>query len=526
VLNNPGVESLRLGIPTLVAIAVYLVGINVAGALIGRGQKDARDYFLGSHALPWWAVMASIVATETSALTFLSVPGDAYRSGFTFLQLGFGYLAGRIAISFLLLPGYFRGELTTAYALLERRFGVSARRFTSLVFMVTRVLAASVRLAVPAIPIALILGVPVWVAIVALAGATALYTWAGGLKAVIWIDLVQVVIYLSGAAFALVFLLRNAPGGIDGILAAHAAAGHPVRLFDFSFDLSRPYTFWAGFFGGGFLTMASHGADQLIVQRLLACRNLKDTRKALIGSGLLVILQFVVFLAIGVALFAFFGARDIDPSGHLAGAFRTTDEIFPTFIVRHLPPAVSAYLVAGIFSAAMCSESSALNSLASALTHDIVAPLFGKELVEGRRGLWLGRALTLFWTIVLGGLAVGFGRLGQGQAGVQVALGLASVTAGGLLGAFLLANYVRKAREADVLVAVGLSAALMFALYAGAKGWLPFPAAKRIAWPWYSLIGSAISLGTGWLLSRRHATEDQRLQVVEGVAARADRTVG
>jgi SSS family transporter len=509
-------ESISLGIPTLVVIAVYLVAINVAGALIGRGQKDAKDYFLGGHALPWWAVMASIVATETSALTFLSVPGDAYRSGFTFLQLAFGYLAGRIAISFILLPGYFRGEITTAYALLERRFGVSARRFTSLVFMVTRVLAASVRLAVPAIPIALILHVPVWTAILALAGATALYTWAGGLKAVIWIDLVQVLVYLSGAGFALYYLVGGFPGGFAGILAACAAQGRAVHVFDFSLDPSRPYTFWAGFFGGGVLTMASHGADQLIVQRLLACRSLADGRKALIGSGLLVIVQFTVFLAIGVSLFAFYGGRAVDPTGAIAGAFRTTDEIFPTFIVTRLPAAVSAYLVAGIFSAAMCSESSALNSLASALALDIVGPVFGPRLVEGRRGLWLGRALTLFWTVVLAALAVSFGRLGQGQAGVQVALGLASVTAGGLLGAFLLAGWVRKAREADVLAAIGLSAAVMFALWAGAKGWLPLPFAKGIAWPWYSLIGSVLSLGTGWLLSRRHEGDDPRLLAAEG----------
>src|SRR5512147_2922893 len=182
-------ELLRVGLPALVAIAVYLAGINLLGAWLGRGQKDAGDYFLGSHAMPWWPVMASIVATETSALTFLSVPGDAYRSGFAFLQLTFGYLIGRVAVSFILLPGYFRGELTTAYALLEPRFGVAVRRFASLLFMVTRVMAAGVRLAVPAIPIALILGVPVWVAILVLAAGTAVYTYLGGIKAVIWIDL-------------------------------------------------------------------------------------------------------------------------------------------------------------------------------------------------------------------------------------------------------------------------------------------------------------------------------------------------
>jgi len=491
-------ESFRLGLPTLLVIAVYLIGLNALGAWIGRTQKDSKDYFLGSRALPWAAVMASVVATETSALTFLSVPGDAYRTGYTFLQLTFGYLVGRIAVSFLLLPAYFRGEIPTAYALLEKRFGVAARRFTSLVFMLTRVMAASVRLAVPAIPIALMTGLPVWTAILALAGATALYTYLGGLKAVVWIDLIQVVVYLTGAVMSLAILVSRIPGGFAGALSRNAAAGQPAHLFNFAFDPSQPYTFWAGVVGGAFLAMASHGADQLIVQRLLACRGLRDAQKALVGSGVLVILQFALFLSIGVCLFAFYGS----PVGVEEG-FRTSDEIFPTFIVMELPGWLSAYLVAGIFSAAMCSESSALNSLASALSLDFVAPLAGKEAVEGRKGLLLGRLLTLFWTIVLAGLAVGFSLIPQGEPAVQVALGLASVTGGGLLGAFLLALYVRKARQADAIVAIGASALLMFVLWLGARGYLPFPLATRIAWPWYSMLGAGITVGVGWLLSWR-----------------------
>jgi SSS family solute:Na+ symporter len=493
-------ESLRLGLPTLLVILLYLAGINLLGALLGRGQKDAKDYFLGARALPWTAVMGSVVATETSALTFLSVPGDAYRSGFTFLQLTFGYLAGRIAVAAFLLPSYFRGEIPTAYALLERRFGVATRRFTSFVFMLTRVMAASVRLAVPAIPIALMTGAPVWAAILALAAATALYTYLGGLKAVVWIDVIQVVVYLTGALMSLGVLLGRIPGGLAGAFARNAAAGQPVHLLDFALDPSRPYTFWAGLVGGAFLAMASHGADQLIVQRLLACRSLRDARRALVGSGVLVILQFALFLAIGVCLFAFYG-RPIDPAS--ANAFRTSDQIFPLFIVQELPGWLSAWLVAGIFSAAMCSESSALNSLASALSLDFVSPMMGKEAVEGRRGLRLGKILTLFWTVVLGGLAVGFSLVPQEEPAVQVALGLASVTGGGLLGAFLLALYVRRARQPDAIAAIGISAALMFLLWLGAHADVGLPLGKDIAWPWYSMIGAGITLGAGWLLSCR-----------------------
>ncbi len=497
-------DTLRIGLPTLLLIAVYLAGINALGAWIGRGQKDAREYFLGSHAMPWWAVMGSIVATETSALTFLSVPGDAYRTGFLFLQLVFGYVVGRIAISFILLPSYFEGELSTAYALLEKRFGPLARRFTSTLFMFTRVLAASVRLAVPAIPIALLVGIPVWSAVLLLAAATALYTFLGGIKAVIWIDLIQVFIYVSGALLALGFLLARSPGGLHGILSFAAASGHPARLFDFHLDFSKPYTFWAGLLGGAFLTMASHGADQLIVQRLLACRTLRDAQRALIGSGFLVLVQMTLFVAIGVGLFSFFHGRPIAPGLSGASGFGSPDEIFPTYIVRHLPPLLSAYLVAGMFSAAMCSESSALNSLASALANDIVGPLAGAQSLEGRRGLKLGRLLTLFWTVLLALLAVGFSRLAQSQPAVQVALGLLSVTAGGLLGAFLLALFAHRARQADVLWAIGCSAAVMMSLWLGSRGWIDFPLAKRIAWPWYSLLGSALAVGLGTLLSLRH----------------------
>jgi SSS family solute:Na+ symporter len=494
-------EALRLGLPTLVFILAYLAGINLLGAWLGRGQKNARDYFLGGHAMPWLAVLGSIVATETSALTFLSVPGDAYKSGYTFLQLVFGYIVGRIAVALLLLPGYFQREIPTAYALLEARFGPRARRFTSLLFMVTRVLAAAVRLAVPAIPIALILGIPVWAAVLLLAGGTAVYTLLGGIKAVIWIDLIQVFLYLSGAIVALIFLLARVPGGLSGAFAANAAAGQPVRLFLFDLDLARPYTFWAGVFGGAFLAMASHGADQLIVQRLLACRNLRDARKALIGSGFLVLIQMTLFLTIGVLLFALFGGRAIDPAA--SGAFRSPDEIFPTFIVKDLPPLFSAYLVAGIFSAAMCSESSALNSLASSLALDVVGPLSGKVTLEGKQGLVIGRVLTLLWTVLLAGLAVCFSFLTQSQPAVQVALGLASVTAGGLLGAFLLARYARRARESDVLWAIAVSTGLMLLLWLGSKGWAPFPLGRRIAWPWYSLIGSSLTCALGLLLPLR-----------------------
>ena len=491
------VDAVRAGLPTLFLVAVYFLVINWIGARLGRRQKDARDYFLGSRAMPWPAVMGSIVATETSALTFLSVPGDAYTSGYLFLQLVLGYVVGRIAVAALLLPGYFEREIPTAYALLESRFGPRARRVTSLLFLTTRVLAAAVRLAVPAIPIALILRVPVWTAVLLLAAGTALYTLLGGIRAVIWIDLIQVFLYLSGALLALGFLLARLPGGLPAALAARAAAGDPVRFFDARFDPALPYTLWSGIVGGAFLSMASHGADQLIVQRLLACRTLSGARKAIVGSGFLVLGQMALFTTLGVLLRAYFAGRQV--GGGAPGAFRSPDEIFPAFVVGHLPPLVSAYLVAGVFSAAMCSESSALNSLASSLSADLVAPFAGREAVEGRRGLVLGRELTLLWSVVLALLAVGFSYLPASEPAVQVALGLASVTAGGLLGAFVLARFAPRVSEGDVLLGIAASTVLVFALWLGAHGFLPLPLARRIAWPWYSLVGCAIACSAAGL---------------------------
>ena len=339
----------------LAVLLLYLAGVTAWGAWLGRGQASGTDYFLGNRELPWGAVMLSVVATETSTLTFLSIPGVAYLGSFTFLQLTMGYLAGRIVVSVLLLPAYFKGELTTAYALLETRFGVGARRFTSAIFMVTRLLADSVRLFATAIPLALVTGWPYPLSIAVIGALTLVYTYFGGIKAVVWVDALQMGLYLVGALVAAVALQNLVPGGWVEILGSAREAGK-LQTLDFQLDLSVPYTFWAGLLGGGFLTMASHGTDQLIVQRLLTCRDLRASQKALIGSAISVMAQFVVFLTVGLGLWVFYGGR----------AFERTDEIFALFIVQELPPGITGLLIAGIFAAAMSSLSSSINSLASA----------------------------------------------------------------------------------------------------------------------------------------------------------------
>jgi len=460
----------------LVVLVAYLVGVTSWGAWLGRGQKGGTDYFLGSRSLPWLAVLLSVVATETSTLTFLSVPGVAYTGSFVFLQLTFGYLLGRFLVSLVFLPAYYAGSLTTAYALLEQRFGLGARRFTSAIFMVTRLLADSVRLFATAIPLALITGWPYWVSIAVIGLLTVIYTYFGGIKAVVWVDALQMGLYLLGAFAALVAIQVLVPGGWGEVLSTGRAAGK-LAIVDASFDLGTTYTIWAGVLGGAVFTMASHGTDQLIVQRLLTCRDLRAAQKALVGSGIAVVVQFALFLLVGLGLWAFYGGRTFD----------VPDEIFARFIVEQLPPGITGLLIAGVFAAAMSSLSSSMNALASAIAYDFWAPLVGAREDEARI-LKAGKAFTLMWAALLIGGAILFIPLSQGTSAVEVALGIASLVYGGLLGAFALGVFTRRPGQGAAMVgiAVGIGTVTLIR--------------DQIAWPWYALVGSVITLGVGSLI--------------------------
>ena len=474
----------------LVVLVAYLIFVIGLGASFAGQQKSARDYFLGGRGVPWWAICFSVVATETSALTFISLPATAYQTDFWFLQLGFGYLLGRAAVAVLLLPRYFDGELVTAYALLEKRFGSTTRRFASIIFMVTRALADSVRMFAAAIPIRLVTGVPYSQAILVAGIITVAYTWMGGLKAVIWVDVVQMAIYLVGGVAALVVLLRVVPGGWDGIVAAAAPDG--------KFRVLHPEGGLAGFadarwlatgvVGGGFLSMASHGVDFLIVQRLLAARSLGDARKAILASGVVVLFQFALFLLVGVGLFAYYGGR----------TFTTPDEVFPQFILEGLPPGLTGLIVAGIVAAMMSTVSSSLNSLASAAANDVIGPLSGRTHDDAWM-LRLGRRLTLAWAVVLVGGAILFQYVQQGTPVVVIALQIASFTYGGLLGGFLLGVLSREARERDAIAGMTVALIVMGGIWA-AQQFALMP--RIIDTLWFALLGSAITVAVGALSSR------------------------
>ena len=456
-------------------LCLYLIGVLILGLLFGKKQKDARDYFLGSRDIPWPAVCMSIVATETSTLTFIGIPALAFDTNLTFMQITFGYFIARIIISLLFIPAYYRGEQFTAYAFLERRFGGKTRNYASIIFLITRVLADGVRLFATAIPLSIVTGLsyPVSIAIISL--VTLLYTYFGGIKAVVWMDVIQLIIYLGGAAMAIWVILYKMPGGWTQI-AEIANSANKFKLFDFSFNFTTTYTIFSGFIGGCFLTMASHGTDQLMVQRLLTCRKEDDSKKALIGSGFLVVAQFLLFLLIGVMLYSFYQIHQ----GELQ--ISRSDEIFPYFIVHELPAGLSGLVIAAIFAAAMSTLSSSLNSLASSTMMDLYKPYFKKMLTPSKE-LLTSRIMTVIWASILLGVA---GLAGSWGNVLEAGLKIASFTYGGLLGAFLLGLLVQKARQIGALwgITVGLLTML-------------FVSTTPIAWPWYVMIGTVTTFFVG-----------------------------
>ncbi|HSJ23094.1 MAG TPA: sodium:solute symporter [Longimicrobiales bacterium] len=465
-------------------LVAYIAGVTAFGILLAGRQHNARDYFLAGRDVPWWAICFSIVATETSALTFISIPATSYQSDFWFLQLAAGYLLGRVVIAWLLLPRYFSGELVTAYELLERRFGAGARRFASIIFMVTRAFADSVRVFAASIPVTLITGLPYWQSIVLAGVFTLIYTYAGGLRAVIWIDVVQMGLYVFGGLAAVVVLGQLVPGGWGAIMET-AAATDRLRVVHLEGGFASGQWLFTGIFAGAFLSMASHGVDHLIVQRLLAAPSLAGARKALVGSGLLVIAQFALFLTVGIGLYAYYRGE----------AFAVPDEIFPRFIVEGLPPGISGLIVAGILAAMMSTVSSSLNSLASATTHDLYGPLAGRQ--QDDEGLMrAGRVFTVVWAFILIGGALLFQLVRPGTPIVVIALQIASFTYGGLLGGFLLAVLSERAGQRDVIIGMSTAIGAMTTLWAGQQfGVVP----RLVDGLWFSLIGATITVAIGWL---------------------------
>ncbi len=475
-----------------IIVVAYLAGITWFGIRLAGKQTTTQDYFLGGRKIPWWVVCFSIVATETSTLTFISIPGLAYLTNLNFLQITFGYFLGRVVVAYVILPSYFKGELGTAYSFLTKRFGTPMKNMASGVFMMTRLAADGVRLFATAIPLALILkGTFIgqnfsnqWiyvVSIITIALITYSYTFLGGLKSVVWMEMVQLLIYITGAVAAIIIVSGELSGGLSGGIASASEAGK-YEVFNLSFEgglkgfFSRPYTLIASVLGGAFLSMASHGIDQLIVQRLLATGSRKASQKALITTGGIIIFQFALFLFLGSLLFVFYGGADIK-----------SDEVFPKFIIEEMPTGLSGFIIAALFAAAMSTLSSSITALGSTTMYDFIIPYYRKLNLSNE--VMISRIITGVWCILLVGSAIMFMR--SPQAVVELALSIASFTYGGLLGTFLLGVLFRRPQLRHAIPAFLTGIALMVYIILFTS----------IAWTWFTLIGTAATICTGLLLT-------------------------
>jgi SSS family solute:Na+ symporter len=482
---------MKIGWLDLTVLASYMGAVVLVGLWLGRGKTSVAKYMVGDRDLPWWLILFSIVATETSAVTFLSIPGFAYGRNFAWLQVALGFLIGRFVIAGVLLPLYFRGTLFTSYEVLQKRFGGATQRVASWMFVVTRTIADGLRLYLSAIVVQEMTGLPLALAITALGVVTIAYTYAGGVRAVLWTDFAQFALYLGGAIIAFFVLLDRIPGGFSGLVEAGRAAGK-FTVFDTRWTFTEPFNLWAGLLGGVFITLGSHGVDQMMVQRYFCSRSQADAKKALLGSGFVVFFQFAFFLLIGVGLFAFY--QQSPP----AEAFAQTDRVFARFILDEMPTGLVGLLVGGILAAAM---SSSLNSCATSIVKDVVAP------ARVRAGRPLDGAAEIRWTrlatVAFGAAQIAVGVFGGGLTSSVIAavLGIAGFTTGIVLGVFFLALFAPRASERAALVGLVVGLAGMTAVYG----------LTSVAWPWYPVIGSLLTFAVGWLASRLLGGARERL---------------
>lgn len=453
----------------VIVILAYLALCVFLGLKIGGKPTDATTYFTSRGQVPWWAVSGSIVATETSMLTVISIPAVAYLGSLVFIQIVFGYILGRIAIAFFILPSYFKGEQLTAYSFFNARFGLNFRKSISATFLVTRLLADGVRLLAAAIPIKVITGLSYPMSITIIAILTLAYTYYGGLKSVIWIDVLQLFVYIFGGLYIAMHVM-----GMNDIpspqLLADAGKFAFIQLpTSISDAFLTPYNLVGAVIGGAFFSLASHGTDHLIVQRLLACGDLWKAQKAVIVSGFLVLFQMALFLLVGLMLYMYYSGADVAELG-----INAADEIVLKFVSEVVPPGVAGLIIAGLFAAAMSTLSSSLSALSSTTLFDLIP-----KLAEREDSMRISRMLMVVWTLIFIFFAVSFS--GSENPIVELGLGIAGFTYSGLLGAFFIGkftNFGTRSTFIGLVVCVAMMSIII----------LKTP----LAWPWYTTIGIII----------------------------------
>ncbi|HQZ39521.1 MAG TPA: sodium:solute symporter [Vicinamibacterales bacterium] len=463
-------------------IGVYLAAITAFGSWFARFQHTTRDYFLTDRSVPWWAICFTIVATETSTLTFIGIPATAYSGNMTFLQLAAGYVIGRIIVSAIFIPAYFRGELFTSYELLQQRFGPRVKTLSAVIFLITRSLADGIRLFTTALVIAVVTHLPVGLVAVVLGAAMIIYTMRGGVSAVIWTDVVQMFVYIAGAGIIAWSLLGAIDGGWATVVRVGREAGR-FTVLDPSFDVTRVYTLWAGVLGGIALTLSTHGTDQFLVQRLLSARSAREASRGLVLSGFIVFVQFILFLLIGVMLYAYYLQTP------LPQALARTDEVLPVFVVNTLPSGVAGFIVAAIVAAAL---SPSLNAMAASTINDFYLPFVNPQADEARR-MRLSKQATVAWGIVQ--LLVALAAQFMARSVLEAGLSVLSLGSGAVLGAFLLGTLAPAVQERDAFAGMIAGLVVMAAVWG----------ATPVAWTWYVLIGAATTFTVAWVAARVRA---------------------
>jgi SSS family solute:Na+ symporter len=459
-------------------IAGYLIAITLFGSWFARFQKTTRDYFLTDRSVPGWAICCTIVATETSTLTFIGVPANTFAGNMTFLQLVVGYIIGRIIVSALFIPAYFRGELLTTYELLNRRFGPSVKNLSASIFLVTRSLADGIRLYATALVITVVTGAPMNWTIIILGAAMIVYTMRGGVSAVIWTDVVQLFVYVAGALLVFGTLLSQIDGGWSAVMAAGTAA-NKFQILNFSLQPSAVYTIWTGLLGGVALTLSTHGTDQYLVQRLLSAKSLKAAQTGLVVSGFIVFVQFVLFLLIGVMLYTFYQQTPLPaPLGR-------NDEVLPLFIVHSLRNGAAGFIVAAIVAAAL---SPSINAMAATTVNDFYVKYIRPDADDATL-LRVSKIATVFWGVVQIGVALGAQTMERSV--LDAGLAVLSLASGSVLGAFIIGTLMPRVSSAAMLSGMIAGLAAMFVV------WLRTP----IAWTWYSFIGAGVTVAVAWVLS-------------------------
>lgn len=489
----------------LAIVAVYILGTTLLGAWFSRKQRDVKTYFVGDRSVRWWLVLVSIVATETSTVTFLSVPGTAFNpkgGNLTFLQLSFGYIVGRCIVAWFLLPQFFHGELLSAYQLLRQRFSPMVQRLASGLFLLTRTVADGLRLFLTGLLLQQFTGWSMELSILIMGAVTLFYTYLGGMEAVIWTDLIQFAIYILGAVAAAVLILNLLPGGWSEFVRI-GSENHKFKLLEFAAPRTTAFNFFAGLIGGAFFTMASHGADQLMVQRYLCSRSLGEARIALVSSGFVVLAQFLLFLLIGVGLFALReqGILTIEPGTR-------DDAVFGKFIVTKMPVGMIGIIVAAVLAAAMSTLSSSLNSSAGAFVTDFFKPVW--PAYSDRTYLNISRGLTCAFGILQVAVALAAVFLQPSQSVVEMVLSVAGLTTGLILGLFLLGSWRPVVSSPAALIGLACGAIVVFVV------WLPslfrnvpylaarVPATLQtplLAWPWFAPLGAGVTVIVAWVVN-------------------------